>query len=959
MDKRIEQLLRSPTAEYRAKPFWAWNGKLEKEELLAQVDRMYEMGFGGFFMHSRTGLGTEYLGEEWFSLIRLCAERAKELGMEAWLYDEDRWPSGTCGGEVTKERKNRLRFLSLYQSDEEALARKEVVGLLSRYAVRLKREDGEDRLLDCYPVESAAEVGEGYCYCVFAEEEQAEEDFYNGCTYIDAMNPAVTEKFLKTTHEKYFEHCGDLFGNAIKGIFTDEPHRGALFTGFSLANENRLRMAPYTAALPAAFAEKTGRAFCPPALYWRRAGEDFNTEACDYIDVVDDLFTQNFAKPCRDWCAAHGLILTGHILHEDSLSIQASLTGSCMRYYEYMDYPGIDVLGEHTYVPWAVKQCASAARQLGKKFVLSELYGATGWDMTFDRYKQVGDLQAFYGINLRCPHLSWYTMKGEAKRDYPASILHQNAWWREWKCVEDYFARLSVLSAEGKRVATTLVIVPLREMWGKVRMGWMEIFTPHDGSVSALDEEYADIFRLLTERNIDFDYGDEELLVRYGKVLERQGKTCLQVGEAIYEEVLWTHRMHETPALRELLAEFGRRGGKLTERAEELSPAIRILTPENVACTVYEIGDDRWLSLLNLDREHGTSGTVILPEEYRGYAAEKWDLCTGESLGEVKTVKGGFLLSLVGGEGCAVRLTHERVKPRTEKNYPAAVLPERFAYTLTEPNVLPLDEAVWEMDGEVQNGGEEEDVLLIDRAIRHGKGTPLRGGTMLQPWFQKLNGMEGKKLCDVKLIFSFLVENVPKEAYLAMEDTALRCSVNGVPLGEKCAKRWVDGCFSLYPIALKKGRNVITLGGGFCTDDGLEAIYLLGDFGVKLPKTLSKLPETLTAGDIAPQGLPFYTGGIRYRTGVKEGNYTLSFPRLGGAVMKVEGGANVQTLAFAPYCCHVELKDELVLELIFPRRNTFGPLHQPYPQPVYGPESFLTPKPYRTPFLPIQQGLGV
>ena len=52
-------------------------------------------------MHSRTGLVTEYLGDEWFDLINLCADEAERLGMEAWIYDEDRWPSGTAGSDDT------------------------------------------------------------------------------------------------------------------------------------------------------------------------------------------------------------------------------------------------------------------------------------------------------------------------------------------------------------------------------------------------------------------------------------------------------------------------------------------------------------------------------------------------------------------------------------------------------------------------------------------------------------------------------------------------------------------------------------------------------------------------------------------------------------------------------------------------------------------------------------------
>ena len=110
MNKKTEMRLREPGAAYRGKPFWAWNGALDEAELLRQIDCMRAMGFGGFFMHSRTGLDTEYLGEEWFRLIRRCAEYGAEQGLEAWLYDEDRWPSGTCGGTVTFAKENRMRL---------------------------------------------------------------------------------------------------------------------------------------------------------------------------------------------------------------------------------------------------------------------------------------------------------------------------------------------------------------------------------------------------------------------------------------------------------------------------------------------------------------------------------------------------------------------------------------------------------------------------------------------------------------------------------------------------------------------------------------------------------------------------------------------------------------------------------------------------------------------------------
>ena len=50
-----------------------------------------------------------------------------------------------------------------------------------------------------------------------------------------------------------------------------------------------------------------------------------------------------------------------------------------MRYYEYMQTPGVDMLTENDNSYWVVKQLSSVARQLGQKWLLSELYGCTGY----------------------------------------------------------------------------------------------------------------------------------------------------------------------------------------------------------------------------------------------------------------------------------------------------------------------------------------------------------------------------------------------------------------------------------------------------------------------------------------------------------------------------------------------------------------------------------------------------
>ena len=113
----------SPGAAWRGKPFWAWNGELEPEELRRQIRVMRRMGLGGFFMHSRVGLATPYLSKRWFECVNACMDEAKKLKMEAWLYDEDRWPSGAAGGLVTKNPAWRQRMLRVVESDDPAAFR--------------------------------------------------------------------------------------------------------------------------------------------------------------------------------------------------------------------------------------------------------------------------------------------------------------------------------------------------------------------------------------------------------------------------------------------------------------------------------------------------------------------------------------------------------------------------------------------------------------------------------------------------------------------------------------------------------------------------------------------------------------------------------------------------------------------------------------------------------------------
>ncbi|UKI32215.1 MAG: FAD-dependent oxidoreductase [Lentisphaeria bacterium] len=83
MSERTMRNQYPPLHSLRPMPFWAWNGELTLERLRLQIRQMKEMGFGGFFMHSRFGLKTEYLGERWFACVKECIAGGRAAGAES------------------------------------------------------------------------------------------------------------------------------------------------------------------------------------------------------------------------------------------------------------------------------------------------------------------------------------------------------------------------------------------------------------------------------------------------------------------------------------------------------------------------------------------------------------------------------------------------------------------------------------------------------------------------------------------------------------------------------------------------------------------------------------------------------------------------------------------------------------------------------------------------------------
>jgi len=144
---------------------------------------------------------------------------------------------------------------------------------------------------------------------------------------------------------------------------------------------------------------------------------------------------------------------------------------------------------------------------------------------------------------------------------------------------------------------------------------------------------------------------------------------------------------------------------------------------------------------------------------------------------------------------------------------------------------------------------------------------------------------------------------------------------------------------------LISGRNIIELTGIYSAEQsGVEAVYLLGNFGVKNNR-ITALPSLIDLGDWCKFGFPHYSGNLTYHfklDSLEKGRVFLSFPSWRGCLLGIKVNNGVEKyLAWPPERVEIgdELKrngeDELSVTVYGHRKNVFGPFYLNDRRPVW------------------------
>ena len=876
----ISEILKNADLKaFKPVPFWSINSKLERDEIERQISEMKNFGLGGFIFHARAGLETPYLSDEWFEAVGVALGKAKELGMKVWLYDEYGWPSGFVGGKLLKDEKNRAGFLR-YEVKPDFDD--------SAFAVFVRRGD------DFVRTETA----------VSGEKEYHTINKLLSDAYCDILNPHVTDLFIKETHEKYYARFKNSFGKELAGFFTDEPQYYRYETPISSVCEEEYRKA-YGENL------KDGliRLFVQ-----NEKGYPFRVK---YYNLLNKLYCENYYKRLYDWCDNHGILLTGHSVEETFFFTQMWGGADCATSYLYEHIPAIDNLARDGTAEISAKSIGSVAAQTGKKLVLTETFGCSGYGVTPKELKLIADKQYVYGVDLMCQHLYNYTFSKLGKIDCPPSFGRIMPWKSFYKSFNDYFSKLGYMIANSEEKTEVAVVTPMESIY----LDYLRL--SEDKSRTEVDVPFIGLLSELKKRGVSYHFINEKIAEKLGRV--ENGK--LIIGEKSYSQIVLNPAKEMKSSTLSLLKEFSAEGGEIFgrtlpefidgKRAEVTFPLVsdfdKLKKPAEIAFDgepsySYRTIDGREFVFVVNESEKPV--TMTTKEKFSAY---------DPTIGEAGEYHGGKTKNIIPARSGMIFELGD-IGNSEDLSLFSAIVPE---YVSADENTLVVDNVTVK----TENGRTFEGYFhgVYERLVK--------------------SGFCGK----AEVFFKFISDgNYPAKLIIEKQKTGYK-SFNDEKLNFKQSEK--DIGYEYSDINIKKGENVLSytidfkdgervgiilydptvpesLRNCIAYETGIEQIFVRGDFDCENGKIVAK--KRKVAGNLTSQGLENFFGKAVYTFDYDFDGTPVRFVPKGdftACALTIDGKNYEVLLTDGVTVRGVSGKKTVKVECYSSLRNAFGPFY--------------------------------
>jgi len=887
---------KQPAEEYGTIPFFVWNGEITKASIDERMRDYKDAGCGGVIVHPRPGLITEYLSDNWFELFQYTVAKGKELKMKVWIYDENSYPSGFGGGHVPAEMPESYNQGQGLQPTES----KTIPSDYEKYYLILKEVDGK---YEDIASTIASELKKSGNYILFLKTYYRKSDWFGGFSYVDILYPGVTEKFLEVTMSGYKKMSGDEFGKTVSGVFTDEPE---------INSPGGIRWTPELFDI---FQEQWGYDLKRnlPSLF-KKVG-DWKKVRHNYTKTLLWFFIERWSKPASEYYKKLGLNFTGHYWEHGWPSMR--LGGDNMAMYAYHSVPGIDMLfnqfnEESSKAQFgnirSVKELASVANQFNRPRTLSETYGGAGWETTFKDLKRLGDWEYALGVNLMNQHLSFFTLAGARKSDYPPSFSYHNPWWESYSYLNNYYARLSLVLSSGHQKNNIIVLEPTTTAW----LYDSYLNKGKDPHITKVGNGFQEFVTKIEKKQVEYDLGSEDIIKNHGKA---DGKR-LRVGKRTYSTVVIPPLMENlNTATFDLMKKFVKGGGRLVVFSKpnlvdgEFSSEATAFFNQKKSNIIYsetldenslqlllkqqklkfydvnggnlfhhrrQLKDGQIVFLVNSDLNEKTTGTfsingndAILLNAFKGEIAD----CQEEVSGENIKLK----FKLEPAESLLFYVSNKKMKgyqlPDKKENLISLSSDFQMDIEKDEVNALPIDFCDLKIKDQIIKDihvSSASQKVFVEHGFSNGDpwnhSIQYKTNILDRDNFEKNSGFEATYYFNIEGKFDW------SDFKLVVERPELwSVSINGKELQPLPDSWWLDYSFKVFSIGkwLHTGVNEVVIN---CTPmkihAEIESVYILGDFSLTPAAKgwILKPPnKEIIKGSWKEQGLPFYSWDMTYR----------------------------------------------------------------------------------------------
>lgn len=434
--------------------FWLHGDDNEtKERLEMYLGKVAEGHNGSFCTESRPH--SDWLGPRWFSDLDICLQRAKQLDLKMWIFDEKWWPSQMVGGKVPPEYAAKKLEASEWVVDGPAPSILMDIGednFITAIAGKMVGDSVDpNSLIDLRPFIKDGTLNwdapRGKWQVMKFTWGPAPMARQNRGRIVDGASQDCVDWFLETVYQPHYDRFKDDFGKTIVGFFYDEPET----------------QGDWGTELSKVFAERgIDEKKALVAWKFKLTGDEQVAARYAYIDALGEAWGRTMYGSTLKWCEDRNVDFIGHFMEHGGLYLDHGLGAiNLFQMQKYNSMGGMDLVCQQLWpgerrggIYQLPKLTSSISHAYGKKddLAMCEIFGAYGQGITYPQMKWLCDWHQVRGVNFMITHS--FNPKAPNDTDCPPYFYNggEEPRWPLYRVWADYTNRLSLMLTGGKHV---------------------------------------------------------------------------------------------------------------------------------------------------------------------------------------------------------------------------------------------------------------------------------------------------------------------------------------------------------------------------------------------------------------------------------------------------------------------------------------------------------------------------